>query len=91
MVSSPKAANCTWEASLGDYKWDLHPMGMGHGACRHQVATPHPPKLLLCCFIIISSDHNGPLAAGGAREQTLYTTDASNLFWCTAPPTAKVS
>lgn len=90
MVSSHQAEKCTWEASLGEHKWDLHPIGTGHGACGHWVATPHPLKLLLCCFIITSLNHNGPLAAlpgaGGVPEHTLYTTDTSNLFWCAAPP-----
>lgn len=65
--SSHKAANCTWEASLGEQKWDSHPAGMGHGACGHQ-ENPAPQS---CCFAALFSF--AVLAAGRAPEQPFHT------------------
>lgn len=58
------------------------------------MARPHPLELLLCCFTISSNPNSllgALLGAGGAPEHMLYTTDTSNIFWCAAPPTVKVS
>lgn len=66
-------ANCTWETSLRERKWDLHPEGMGHGTSEHQ-ENPVPQS---CCFAALFSF--AVLAAGGAPEQTLHTnTHGSN-------------
>lgn len=54
----------------------------GHGPCEHWVATPHPMKLLLYYHF---GHHNGLLAAGGAPEQTLYTTvEGAAQYWAAA-------